>query len=155
MEPKRMSASERQTFMDLVVAMTAVNYCEKLEPRFNAIKGGKWMYRTAKGIINKLYAETLQSCPLEQIKSIQRQLHGLRYSLHIVNVNGKDRKNDGFWLSWEALDHLTNATRDHCLVCMKSVEEQRKCPLAKALDELPCVNANENARGCRYTGGLI
>jgi hypothetical protein len=89
------------------------------------------------------------------MKSIRRQLIGLRYSLHIVNVNGKDYKNDGIWLSWEALEQLTNATRDHCLMCTKEVDQQRQCRLAKALDELPCINADENARGCRYFGGLL
>lgn len=154
METKRMPAGERQDFMHLVAAMTAMNYLDPLEPRFSRIKRGKWMFRTAKGIINKLYEETLKTLPLEQIKSIRRQLIGLRYSLHIVNVNGKDYKNDGIWLSWEALEQLTNATRDHCLMCQKNTMEQRMCPLAKALDELPCIKADENARGCRYFGGL-
>lgn len=155
METKRMPAGERQDFMHLVAAMTAMNYLDPLEPRFSRIKRGKWMFRTAKGIINKLYEETLKTLPLEQMKSIRRQLIGLRYSLHIVNVNGKDYKNDGIWLSWEALEQLTNATRDHCLMCTKEVDQQRQCRLAKALDELPCINADENARGCRYFGGLL
>ena len=155
MEPKRMPAGERQDFMHLVAAMTAMNYLDPLEPRFSRVKGGKWMFRTAKGIINKLYEETIKTLPLEQMKSIRRQLHGFRYSLHIENVGGKDYKTDGIWLSWAALEHITDATRDHCLMCQKDIVQQRQCPLAKALDELPCINADEDAHGCRYFGGLI
>lgn len=154
-EKKRLTANERQTFMHMVAAMEAFEYMKPLETlRFSKIRGGKWLFRTGAGIIKKLYAETLATIPKEQRDSILRNLHGFRYSLHVANVNGKDMKNDGHWLSWSALNAITDATRDHCITCSKDIQQQRTCPLAKALDELPCINADENARGCRYFGGL-
>ncbi|MBP3409705.1 MAG: hypothetical protein J6M10_01800 [Clostridia bacterium] len=153
-QKKRMSASERQTFMHAIAAVEAMENLGGLEKRIGNIKRGNWLYKTGKGIIGKLYEELFKSIPYEQQKSIQRQLPGFRYSLHIQNVNGKDMRNDGLWLSWEALEALSEAIKDRCLMCQKDTTEQRKCRLAKALDELPCIKADENARGCRYFGGL-
>lgn len=153
-EKKRLTASERQTFMHAIAAVEAMENLGKMETRIQSIPKGKWLYKTARGLIGKLYEEVFRSVPLEQQKSIQRNLPGLRYSLSIVHVNGKDYSNDGFWLSWAALESLTDAVKDHCLMCQKNTMEQRMCPLAKALDELPCIKADEDARGCRYFGGL-
>jgi len=154
MEQKRMTASERQTFMHAIAAVEAMENLGGLERRIHSIRNGNWLYKTGRGIIGKLYEEIFKTMPLEQQKSIRRQLPGFRYSLHITNVNGKDMRNDGLWLSWEALEAMSEAIKDHCLMCQKNTMEQRMCPLAKALDELPCIKADENARGCRYFGGL-
>ena len=78
----------------------------------------------------------------------------MRYSVKVQNVGGMSAKDDGRWLSIEALELICDATKEHCLVCTKDVQEQRRCRLAKALDELPCAKADEKARGCRYFGGI-
>lgn len=97
----------------------------------------------------------MAAMPEEQRASVQRNINGLKYSLHVVRVNGGNTsKEDGIYLSWHALEAITEATKDRCLMCTKDIQEQRKCPLAKALDETPVKKADENARGCRYFGGL-
>lgn len=154
MEKKRLTSSERQTFMHLVAARTALKYLEPFEKRFGGINKGKQMYRTARTLLTKLYDAAMDSFPDEQRNSIQRNINGLRYSLHVANVNGGGIHDDGFYLSWKSLETLTEAITDRCLMCQKNVEEQRRCPLAKALDELPAIKANEDARGCRYYNGL-
>ena len=153
-EKKRLTASERQAFMNLVAARTALKYLEPLETRFLDIYRGRLMYRTARTLLTKLYEASMASFPEEQRNSIQRNINGLKYSLHVTKVNGSSTASDGFWASWDTLEAITEAVKDRCLMCTKDVQEQRKCLLAKALDELPAIKANNNARGCRYFNGL-
>ena len=154
MEQKRLTASERQGLMHMFAAVQAMEELSPITRRLESIPGCKRLVRGARGMLRKAADEVLGSMPLEQLKSIRRQLPGLRYSIYVKNVNCRNMNEDGLYLSYDALDALAFAVKDHCITCSKNVEEQRKCKLAKALDELPCVNADENARGCRYFGGL-
>ena len=154
MEQKRLTASERQGLMHMFAAVQAMEELSPITRRLESIPGCKRLVRSARGMLRKAADEVLGSMPLEQLKSIRRQLPGLRYSIYVKNVNCRNMNEDGLYLSYDALDALAFAVKDHCITCSKNVEEQRKCKLAKALDELPCVNADENARGCRYFGGL-
>lgn len=154
MEQKRLTASERQDLMHMFAAVQAMEELTSINRRLESIPGCKRLVRSARGMLRKAADEVLGSMPLEQLKSIRRQLPGLRYSIYVKNVNCRNMNEDGLYLSYDALDAIAFAVKDHCITCSKNVEEQRKCKLAKALDELPCVNADENARGCRYFGGL-
>lgn len=151
---KRLCANERAALLHLCAALQAITAASDLDARVASIKGAKAMVNGAKGMLGKVLDMIFDTMPLEQLVSFRRNLKGLRYSLNVQNVAGKDYKNDGCWLSLDALDELCGATKEHCLVCVKSIEEQRRCPLAKALDELPCINADVDAHGCRYFGGI-
>lgn len=155
MEQKRLTASERKGLYHMFAALEGMVNSTSLQRRIDSIPGCKRLVNSAKGMLGKATEQVMESMPLEQVKSVRRQLPGLRYSISIANVSGKEMKQDGMWLSWEALEALTEGVRDHCLMCTCNTEEQRRCKLAKALDELPCIKADENARGCRYFGGLI
>lgn len=155
MDKRRLSSSERQTFMELVVARTALRSLEGCEKWFSTIPKANQRYHTARTLLTQLFEDAMAAMPEEQRASTQRNINGLKYSLHVVRVNGGNRpSDDGFYLSWPALESITEATRDRCLMCTKNVQEQRQCPLAKALDEAPVKKADNNARGCRYFGGL-
>lgn len=154
MEKKRMSASERQGLMNLFTAVQALADCTQLDRRIGEIPGAKRMVNGARGMLRKATTEVMGTMPLEQVRSIKRNLPGLRFTISIADVNGKRMNDDGLWLSFDALDALAYGVKDHCLMCTKDIEEQRKCPLSKALDELPCVRADMEARGCPYFGGL-
>lgn len=151
---KRLNANEQLALMHLCAAVQALAASSALNKRVGKIKGAKAMLNGAKGMIDKLLDSIFDTMPLEQLISIRRNLNTLTYSVSVKSVGGKDYKTDGRWLSLAALDELCGATRDHCLMCIKTVEEQRRCHLAKALDELPCIHADEDARGCRYFGGI-
>lgn len=152
---KRIHANERLALLHLCAALQGFAEAKALDGRIASIKGVKAMVNGSKGMLGKALDEIFNSMPLEQLISFRRNLKGLRYSISVQNVGGKDYKNDGCWLSLDALDALCEAVKDHCLMCTKDTAEQRKCPLAKALGELPCINADEDAKGCRYFGGLI
>lgn len=154
MQQKRLNAYERKGLMHMFAALEGFANLDAMQGRIAQIPGCKRLVNSAKGMLGKAIEEVMASMPAEQVVSVKRQLPGLRYSIAIVDVTGKDMRKDGMWLSWEALEALSEAIKDRCLMCSKNVEEQRKCRLAKALDELPCIKADEDARGCRYYGGL-
>lgn len=151
---KRLYASERDALLHLCAALQGFASASALDNRIASIKGAKRLINGAKGMLGKALSEIYDTVPVEQLISFRRQLKGLRYSISVQNVGGKDYSNDGVWVSMEALDTLCTGLKDHCLMCQKDTIQQRKCPLAKALDELPCINADEDAHGCRYFGGL-
>ena len=153
-EKKRLTANERKALMHMFAALEGMANLQQLGGRIESIPGCKRLVNSARGMLGKAIENVMGSIPTEQVISIRRQLPGLRYSIAIVNVTGKDARQDGMWLSWEALEALSEAIKDRCLMCQKDTMEQRMCPLAKALDELPCIKADEDARGCRYFGGL-
>lgn len=154
MEKKRLTASERQGLMHMFTAVQAMAELDPLRRRIDSIPGCKRMVNGSLGMLRKAATEVMNTMPAEQVMSIKRNLPGLRYTISVQNVNGKNMANDGLWLSFDALDALAFAVKDHCLTCTKNIEEQRKCKLSKALDELPCINADHEARGCAYFGGL-
>ena len=58
------------------------------------------------------------------------------------------------WISWETLNELLLACHDHCLMCGKSVQEQRSCTLRKAIDEGLNNDIEDKGDRCRYFGNL-
>lgn len=151
---RRLNADEIHAFLHFNAAIQALKCAEPLSSRIAEIDGGKGMYNGARGMLKKIADRIFSEMPLKQHESSLRNLRNMRYTVAVQNVGGLSSKNDGRWLSIEALEHICDATKDHCLVCTKDVQEQRSCKLAKALDELPCAKADEKARGCRYFGGI-
>lgn len=153
-DPKRLKSNEFTALLHLMTAIEAMETAHALDERIASIPKCKAMINGAFGGLKKGAKEIMMSMPVEQVKSVQRQLKGLDYHLRIRNVNGVDNRETGYYVTLDSLNRICAATKDHCLVCQKTVEEQRKCKLAKALDELPCIKSDENARGCRYYNGL-
>lgn len=151
-EIKRLYADEKNAILDLYTAITATEKARRLEGRLELIDGGKrkGMLKSAKGMLLSILEDIFSTIPTEQLLSIQKNLPGLRYSCGIKNAAGTRQNEYGRWLSYDAIDAITTATQDYCMMCNKSIGEQYKCPLAKALDELP-ITENKNASGCRYS----
>lgn len=153
-ERKRLKSNEFTALLHLMAAVEAMETAHALDGRIASIPRCKAMINGALGGLKRGTKEILKSMPIEQVLSTQRQLKGLDYNLRIRSVNGVDHRETGYYVTLDSLNKICAATKDHCLMCQKDVVEQRKCPLQKALDELPCINADENAHGCRYYGGL-
>lgn len=153
---KRLNASEQQGLIALYAALNALKDSEDLDTRLELIPNGKGMRNGAQGMIRKLAEKIMDTMPTEQLISFSRNLRTLRYYVEVSRPSGRQYKNDGRWLSYDALDTLCAAAQEgRCLVCQKNKQEQKQCPLAKAFDELPCAKALENAGGCKYFTSLI
>lgn len=155
-ERKRLNAAEQDGLLALNAALQALKDSETLDSRLGQISRGLSMRNAAAGMIRKAIERIYATMPVEQLVSYSRNLQTLRYYVEVSRPNGRKYGDDGRWLSYDALDKLCAAAQEgRCLVCTKDKQEQRKCPLAKALDELPCAKADEHADGCKYFGGLM
>jgi len=152
---KRLNASEQQGLIALYAALEALKDSEDLDTRLALIDNGKGMRNGARGMVRRLSEKIMDTMPSEQLISFSRNLRTLRYYVEVARPGGRPYKDDGRWLSYDALDILCAAALEgRCLVCQKNKQEQRKCPLAKAFDELPFMKADERADGCRYFTGI-
>ena len=96
-------------------------------------------------IVKALYNDV----PYEQLKTLSNNLHMSELHVGVKTHNKYSQKDYGMILSWEQLHELSMAAAEKCTVCNLNPQEQRKCPLAKVLDELPG-NKNEHSNGCGY-----
>lgn len=155
MEQKRMVASETNALLDLFAAAKAVKNAEVLEKRLRTLPRGWQMFKSIQGQIEKLIALVELSMPREQMYSVERNASTLTYRIAVKSPGGRSNADNGRWLSLEAIDEMCEAANNVCALCTKDVQEQRKCKLAKALDELPMKKADEKHHGCRYHNGLF
>lgn len=151
---KRLSADEMRGLLNLFAGLNALKEAELVNSRITEIEGARRLYMCGWGMIRRLSEKIVDSMPMDQVLSLRRNLKTLRYSISVARPGGKDYSDDGRWLSYTALDVLVGAAQDTCLMCMKDKQEQRKCPLAKAFDELPCSREDFRTDGCRYFNGL-
>lgn len=154
MEKKRLNATENNALLSLCAAFNAIGDAMKMEKRLKMLPRGWQMIRSVDGQIEKLITMIAESMPVEQLQAFYRNRNTLTYYVAVKSPAGRSYENDGRWLSYDALDTLCEAAQAYCLTCTFDPQKQRSCRLAKALDELPCKNADENAFGCRYIKGL-
>lgn len=155
-ERKRINYAE----YDALIALEAVHAALMSPKTFPALqdrlRGFKYGARDAGAIksalrrlLNGLYA----GVPYEQLSTLS---HNIKMSaMHIgVQIKGRrdtDQNNYGMILSWEQLDELGRAAMEKCITCSLDTQQQRQCPLAKVLDQLPA-HKDDSAKGCGYFG---
>ena len=153
-QPKRFNASEQEALLQLAAAITNLQRASPLDRRVSTIPHGKQLLGGAKGMAQRVFEGLLETMPTEQLWSLRRNLDSLCVRVGVKAAH--DSPNDyGRYLSFQALEALTGATRDHCMMCQLSTQQQRQCPLAKALDELPCSERDDDSEGCGYFGRLV
>ena len=155
MERKRLNATENNGLLSLCAAFNAIGDAEVLEKRLKELPRGWQMLKSVDGQIKKLITMIAESMPEEQLMAFYRNRKTLTYYVAVKSPAGRPYDNDGRWISYDSLDTVLEAAQSYCLTCSKDTQEQRKCKLAKALDELPLRKADEKAHGCRYFSGLF
>ena len=153
-DKKRLSHDEYDALMYLKTVQ-AVLHSDKVRPvlgeRLKGIKYGPRDIGHAVRNLDRLADALYDTVPREQTRTLD---HNMAMSLIYIGVRTTrrvDRTDYGMVLSWEQLRILSDAAREKCVMCTLDAQEQRRCPLAKLLDELPG-EKNENARGCGYYG---
>lgn len=156
MERKRLNAKEQNALMSLCAAYNAIGDAMVLEDRLKQLPRAWAMIKSCDGQIKKMIEMIAGSMTAEQLRAFYNNRKTLTYYIAVKSPAGRPYDNDGRWLSYAALDTILDAAQDHCITCMKDPQEQRKCKLAKALDELPLKNGDDPAFkvGCRYIKGL-
>ena len=159
MEQKRMTATEREAFQRIGLAeMLIRTEGENLKTRTKMIPRGAWRIASVISQLTRYINDVCDTIPEEQRKPLWRALQETSYTVGIRCPATRDRERDkqyGIFVPIWALDAIFAACGDHCITCMGGYDEQRKCPLRKALDAIPNdVKEREDGR-CHYQGDLI
>jgi hypothetical protein len=150
---KRMTGNEREAFLRL---MTTVDILHKQRPelaqRVRLIPGGLRDYGLVVAKAQALCENLLHTLPNEQLETLLRNIPHMAYTVGTKMFSRGDHDSEyGMWISFKALDPISEVIHEHCMLCMKDTQEQRQCPLAKALDTLPS-DKKDYAPGCGYFG---
>lgn len=151
---KRISHEEYDAFIALE-AVHAVLESPKTWPILaERLKGVKYGARDASMLtkaLGRVVSGLYNTVPYEQLAHLSRNIKCA--GVHVgVHIKGRTQEKEyGMCLSWEQIGILMGATKEKCLVCTLDPQEQRKCPLAKILDEFPG-NKHEHGKGCGYYG---
>lgn len=155
-DANRLKASEREAMMRMALAEDFLLKNKRdLDSRLMRIHRGHNLISVICGMIRKLNLLLYGTIPEDQMKSFTRNIQSLTYCIGVQRPQGNDRSGDfGLWLSFDTINVLLDALKDHCLMCNLDTVEQRKCPLAKALDEVGNNIDDKHTGFCRYKGVL-
>ena len=153
-ELKRMNASEQEALLHLNVAYVAIRKARSnLNIRMGRIPGVNAMCGGAEGGVKRAIQHLKNTMPEEQRRAYDRNCSTMMYSIKVTPAT-RVLEDDGYWVSVKAMDTLLGAAAEACLICTKDLQEQRKCPLAKAFNEIPIAKGDANASGCGYFTGI-
>lgn len=125
--------------------------------RLKLIDRGNWRLKVIKGLYEKFYDMFLNTIPFEQLMTVQRQLPNIGYSVGVKNIQSKYGDKDyGLFLTNAQFSMIIDALKDHCIVCDRDRQQQRKCALKKCLDSLPLEKDTVDANGnCVYLDAMM
>lgn len=152
---KRMNGDEYEALLHLTAATSILQKQRvKLAARVKLIPGGPRDYGLLASRMSTLYGELLKTVPVEQLLTFSRNVPHMVYSVGTKRITHADREKEyGIWIDLAALKAISGVLRDHCMLCAKDTQEQRQCPLAKALDTIPG-DKDDTAPGCGYFGRI-
>lgn len=154
MDKKRLNAAEQIALYNIEAAIRALDLAKPLENQRMNMKGAKAMFKGAEGSLKKLLEMIKATMPDEQRTAFAMNARTLRYWFKIAPP-ARRFDDDGCWISLEGVDAILDAAREKCLMCTKDVQEQRKCALAKAMNQVPVARMDEHSHGCGYHSGLF
>lgn len=152
-EKIRLNAAEQVALCNLEAAIKAMELAKPLTVKRLHMKGAKAMFNGVIGSLNRLMELLKADMPTEQRLAYTMNARTLKYWFKIAPPMRRF-DDDGCWISLEGVDTILDAAREKCLVCTLDLQQQRKCPLAKAMNQVPVKNMDENASGCGYHSGL-
>lgn len=152
---ERLRGNESEALKRLQVAVEILDGTRpQLWDRLKGMQNGRRDMGNAVASLDRVFTGLLHTVPTEQLLTIRRNLASIGYTIGVRRPGGVENEKDfGMWLSWETINALLDASRERCIVCSLVVDEQRKCPLGKALDTLPA-DKDTTARGCGWYGRL-
>lgn len=99
----------------------------------------------------KRFDETI---PDDQLPGFIRNLRDSVWTVGVRRPAADTKYGDyGLWLSYEQLNALLDGCHDHCMVCTADKIGRMKCPLRRALDQIPN-DVTDRAGDCPYYGGI-
>lgn len=150
---KRINHDEYDAFIALECACSLLE-SKKTRPvlaeRLKGVQYGSRDMGAASAALRRALKNLYNTVPYEQLKHLSNNVHAAAVRVGVF-VNGAKKNDHGMILTFEQIAELMKAASEKCLICDKDPQEQRKCPLAKVLNELPG-EKNENSNGCGWYG---
>ena len=154
--PKYMSSKEREALIRLkIVENILENDVGALMPRAKELPRVVADIKTIVTLSRKVRDKVRGDLTEKERACLDRNIRDASYVIGVVRADRqREDKTYGTWISWETLNELLLACHDHCLMCGKSVQEQRSCTLRKAIDEGLNNDIEDKGDRCRYFGNL-
>lgn len=155
-DKRRIQGSEQEGIYDLYALVHELENIQKRLPRRLAeIPGGTRLVKEMNTKAEHLLTKVLETMPLWQLEQFRRNLDSLRITIGVARVdNTKNQEKYGRWMSLRALTGLMDAAHDYCTLCEKDFDQQCKCDMRRAMDELP-VDTPEDVKGCPYYAAWV
>ena len=151
---KRLSHEEYDALIGLEAVhavLKSKNTWPVLEERVKRIKYGPRDRGLLNNALGRLIKALYSDVPYEQLMSLSNNLRMSELHVGVKTTRKHSQTDYGMILSWEQYNTLGKAAMEKCVTCELNPQEQRQCPLAKILDELPG-RKYENTNGCGYFG---
>lgn len=153
-ERKRLTHDEYDALIGLETVHAVLKSAKTwpaLKDRLSKIKYGARDSAMITNGLGRIVKALYNDVPYEQLKTLSNNLHMSELHVGVKTTNKYSQKDYGMILSWEQLDELGRAAMEKCITCSLDSQQQRQCPLAKVLDQLP-VHKDDSAKGCGYFG---
>lgn len=157
MEKRRLTADERYQMMSLGVAgQILANAVKRAEKRVRMVPGGWRDLKLVEAKLKTLLEKIMDTMPTEQIRAYAHSLHDADFTVGVrcraVNNEALRESEHAMYVSLSSLSALGDAAQEKCMMCGLDKAGQAKCPLRKALDELPNNAGERFDGGCPYYG---
>lgn len=150
---KRLYASEREAILRLELAMQFLGIGKRdLAGRLEMVERGKCDAGMLQNRLQALLLRIYRTVPTNQLENLKHSLHSMQYVIGVGPGGRQHNAEYGFWLSFDQINTILAALKDHCLMCNLDLEGQRKCKLAGALDDMGNDLHDLPGGGCKYRG---
>lgn len=153
-ERKRLTATEREALMRINLALSiCMNHRNELARRTGLIPRGAFYLASAQKMLERYVEECYRTIPAEQLMILQRSIREMTCYVGVrcpATMNANTGRDWGVIVPLNVINTLFAACTDHCLTCVRTGEDQRRCELKKALDLVPNDAKDRKDGSCPY-----
>lgn len=145
MEKSRINAEGKELFAALYAIENILNvYAEKYKKLLGRVPNGWRRFRVAQSNIGNINTELINTIPIEQLITLQKQLQLTEIQIGIKSPAGRSKN---YWvMSYDDLADLAEAaTKNECFCCDGSKHD---CRLRQILKELPIQGVSNLVVNC-------
>ena len=140
-EMKRITATEREALMRINLALSILmNHRDEMAKRTAMIPRGAFYWASAQKMLEKYTEGCYRTIPAEQLMVLRRSIQEMTCHVGVRCPATMRVAKDTDWgviVPLRVINTLFSACTDHCVTCLKTGEDQRRCELKKALDAVP------------------
>ena len=156
-ERPRLYATERESLVRLAMTVEVTrDMPETFRRRRKLVKGLPARLGLLKWLTSRVMDDLMDTVPAEQLMALRRNLAGASFVIGVRRPGSKAQPlhdDYGMWMSYNQLDTILEACKDHCMMCGLEPDTARQCPLKKAFDAMGVDIEHDGS--CAYKEALI